>query len=429
MLFGYSPEEELGISAGVRIHLLPLVFVCAIGSLSAQVPAELESATNNRAKALATAEAQHKDRVFALQKTYTADLDRQQALYQAKGDLDSVLAIKNERDRLERPLTAEEMRALPEALRASRARYDQGTTKSSTQERATVAAEDRNYIAMLQALQTRLTRAGDIDAAVKVRDALQAVVGGKKEAAPTATTPPPSIPAAVERPPLVPPPTTVSSAPIAVASEIKAKGDVKTPGPNVLPFSAPKGNGRSGAIGLLVKNPPAASRTGSEWAFNYKRAGTAYPLQIIHPHGRGQFIVHINKDNVGASTPGHWYEVGFLGGDTKRIKMSRVSSSIFPLVDDTEYAVVSRVTSTGAFELTINGQVVATGRATGAEPLSLEIMEGKSFSGSGRGALEFKGAGLPLKWEAGYAGLIVGPLDGGTHVCRDVRYTPSAAAN
>jgi hypothetical protein len=263
---------------------------------------------------------------------------------------------------------------------------------------------------------------------VKVRDALQAVTGVKKDAAPVASNPP-TPPPAVERPPLVPPPTTVSSAPIAVASEIKAKGAVKEPGPNVLPFNAPKGNGRSGAIGLLVKNPPAASRTGSEWAFNYKRAGTAYPLQIIHPHGRGQFIVHINKDNVGASTPEHWYEVGFLGGDTKRIKMSRVSSSIFPLVDDTDYAVVSRVSPTGAFELSINGQVVATGRATGAEPLSLEIPEGKSFSGSGRGALEFKGESLPLKWEAGYAGIIVGPVDNGTHVCRDVRYTPAAAAN
>jgi hypothetical protein len=412
----------------VRNYLLPLVLACAIGSLPAQVPAELETATNSRAKALATAGAQHKDRLFALQKTYIADLDRQQALLQAKGDLEGVLAIKKEREQLERPLTAEEMRSLPEALRAGRSRYDQGLAKSSAQERAAVAAEDRTYIATLQALQARLTRAGNIEAAVKVRDALQSVVGGKKDATAVVSTSPPP-PAALERPPLVPPPTTVSSSPIAVASEIKAKGDVKTPGPNVLPFSAPKGNGRSGAIGLLIKNPPAANRSGSEWAFNYKRGGTAYPLQIIHPHGRGQFIVHINKDNVGASTPEHWYQVGFLGGDTKRIKMSRVSSSIFPLVDDTDYAVVSRVSPTGAFELTINGQVVATGRATGAEPLSLEIPEGTSFSGHGRGELAFKGAGLPLKWEAGYAGLIVGPMDGGTHVCRDVRYTPAVPAN
>jgi hypothetical protein len=221
--FGYSPARELGISKVVRNYLLPLVLACALGSLAAQVPAELDSATNNRAKALATAEAQHKDRLFALQKAYTADLDRQQALWQAKGDLEGVLVIKKERERLERPLTAEEMRSLPEALRAGRARYDQGRAKSSAQERATTAAEDRNYITTLQGLQTRLTRAGDIEGAVRVRDALQTIVGGKKDAAPAASTPLPP-PAAIERPPLVPPPTTISSAPIAVATEIKAKG-------------------------------------------------------------------------------------------------------------------------------------------------------------------------------------------------------------
>jgi len=67
--------------------------------------------------------------------------------------------------------------------------------------------------------------------------------------------------------------------------------------------------------------------------------------------------------------------------------------------------------------LTIDGKVVATARVTATPPLSLEGKPGK------RG--EFKGDDLPLRWAAGYAAMLVGPVDNGVNICREVRFWPA----
>jgi hypothetical protein len=174
----------------------------------------------------------------------------------------------------------------------------------------------------------------------------------------------------------------------------------------------------------------AATRAGSTWAFRYSRGGTAYGAQIIHPAGRGQMIAHLEANGVGLSTPEAWREVGYSGGDAKRVRKTRTFDKIFPLQGGLEYTVVSRLSAGGAYELFLNGELVVTGRASSASPLDLEIPEGKTFPNDGRGKLEFKGAEgapLPLKWSPGWSGILLGPLDNGEHICRDLRFYPGVA--
>jgi len=240
--------------------------------------------------------------------------------------------------------------------------------------------------------------------------------------------------AAPDAPPVAPAATPASNdapkpvAIISVADEIKARGSVRKPGADVIPFDGPMGNGRVGAKGVLLKNDPETGKTGSTWFFTYTRAGTAYAAQIIHPLGAGQVIVHLKKDGIGISRPVDWTEVGWSGGSSTLVKMFRASAEIFPLQDGEAYEVESRLSGTGGLEVTINGKLVATAQLANASPLSLEIPAGKKFPLSGRGDLAFKGADFPLQWTAGYAGLIMAPLDGGASLCRDVRFKPSAVS-
>ncbi len=90
---------------------------------------------------------------------------------------------------------------------------------------------------------------------------------------------------------------------------------------------------------------------------------------------------------------------------------------MFPIKDGEEYEVVSRMSAGGAHELFINGTLVTTGHVSGAEPLSIASPE--------KDPSEFKGDGLPMKWTAGWAAVIVGPIDGGLNRASDLRFYPS----
>jgi hypothetical protein len=114
--------------------VLSVLFIAVLAAtLCAQGLPDLERIRETYTKNVTTAEAQHKDRLVAFKKTYTAELERQENLAKAKGDLNTVLAARNERDRTDRPLTAAEMKTLPDGLRASRARFDESVAKSAAQ--------------------------------------------------------------------------------------------------------------------------------------------------------------------------------------------------------------------------------------------------------------------------------------------------------
>ena len=103
------------------------------------------------------------------------------------------------------------------------------------------------------------------------------------------------------------------------------------------------------------------------------------------------------------------------------MRKKKAFDEVFPLKDDQEYTILSRMSENGSCEVVIDGQLVATARAKSAKPLSLEIPEGRKFPGaSGWDKLAFKGEGLPMEWAPGSAGILLGPLDGGVHLCREV---------
>ena len=212
-----------------------------------------------------------------------------------------------------------------------------------------------------------------------------------------------------------------------VAGSLVVKKGATEVAPGVIVFDAPNGDGRSGAKGLLLKNDPTILRGGSTWTFRYTRDRTAQILEIIHPSGRGQAIVHVTAKAVGLSTPKAWMDVAYGGGDSQHVRKTKAFDEIFPLKDAQEYEVVSRLSTGGAFELFVDKTLVATGHVTGATPLSLFIPVGKSVRTTGRGQAEFKGPYLPMEWTAGWAGLIVGPIDGGENRCREIRFYPGVA--
>ncbi len=207
------------------------------------------------------------------------------------------------------------------------------------------------------------------------------------------------------------------SQPITVAAELKAKGSATGAGPNTIVFEAPKGNGRRGANGILLKNDPAAAKSGSTWTFRWTRSQSAESVQMIHPLGRGHAIVHIDHRWIALSAAAAWRDVNWRGGDKKRVKQTNAFDKVFPLKDGEEYEVVSRLSPGGAHELFINGVLVSTGHVSSTEPLSLESAE--------KGASDFKGEGLPLKLMSGWAAVIIGPVDGGVNRASDLRYYPS----
>jgi hypothetical protein len=116
--------------------------------------------------------------------SYLAGLDKLLAETAKRGDLDAALAIQNERARIteKKEPTEAELRAMPSALRAQRAGYD-ATRKRIDDEtlRRNLIAE-RTYLAELEALQKRITMAGDIDQALIVKAERDLVLAKRAEA-------------------------------------------------------------------------------------------------------------------------------------------------------------------------------------------------------------------------------------------------------
>ncbi len=212
--------------------------------------------------------------------------------------------------------------------------------------------------------------------------------------------------------------------PIVVAEKLATKQGATAPAEGSIVFDGPPGDGRVGSKGILVKTNPALVTAGSTWKFRFTRGGTAYGLQIVHPLARGHAIAFLNKNSIALDTPKAWRDVGFGTSEDHRVTRTPGAAKIFPLKDDQPYEVTSCLSAGGAFELYVDGQIVARGHATGAHPLDLTIPAGKAFPLAGRPPLRFYGPGLQLEWSPGWAGLILGPMDGGTNRCEDIRFFP-----
>ncbi len=132
---------------------------------------------------------------------YIAALDRALAAATQAGQLDTALALRDEKKRLAEasPLPADDF-AAPETLKTLRLTYRSALTNLEAQRDQLAVPVKTKYDQALEALQTELTKAGDLDGAMAVKQ-LRAQV----KTAVTATTP--AAPATL---PQAPPPASRS---------------------------------------------------------------------------------------------------------------------------------------------------------------------------------------------------------------------------
>jgi hypothetical protein len=431
----------------MRRFVLPLLLASSLAwpapaaPLKPEPPKDLPTAMAQHQETLAALASKDGENAAALKKWYHTSLDMLRKEATAKGDLDAVLAIDAERTRAESDLTPEQLNALPPTLKPYRQKLDQTRGQLAAQRRMVEAAQLRAYVATLEDLQKRVTQSGDIEGALQVKNEKSAAAQRLADFASTA--PAPASAAApsgtADSSPASPmagaestPPRSAGAAekPVApmgrrkVATLLSAKNKVVDPADDVIPFQAPAGDGRSGAKGILLKNSPEVGKSGSTWRFLYKRGGAAQTMQILHPHGSGIVIIHLGQSSVGISSVARWAGVGYGGGEKKGIQEKK--TTVLPLQEGQEYEVVSAMGPTGGYRLTINGEVVAKTRFAATRPLSIQLEPGDQYPGHGRGDGEFQGDNLPMLWSAGFAALIVGPIDSGPNQCREIYFDPSA---
>lgn len=193
-------------------------------------------------------------------------------------------------------------------------------------------------------------------------------------------------------------------------------------------FDGPRGDGRAGARGVVVRGGRGWSELGTRWRFRWLRSGSAWGVQIIHPLREGQVMIHVKKKGLGVSTPRAWREVGYGGGDAKPLTRTDAFEEVFPLEAGRLYQLDSVLRPDGAYQLSIDDEAVATATFRVAHPLSFAIGPGQRFPlASGWGELTFAGKGFPERWEAGYGGVLLEPLDSGRNQAVGVTFAPALA--
>ncbi len=162
-----------------RIPILSLIFATSV--LCAEEPAkpltnpdamtELKGASAPYYAALESVSADCQKWLAALETSYLAGLDKLKDARAKAGDLDGAVAIKAEQERFaaHAATTAEQIQAMPAALRTLRATYDQGVKRIADEGRRRMDLPRRKHLADLDALQKRITISGDIDQALLVK--------------------------------------------------------------------------------------------------------------------------------------------------------------------------------------------------------------------------------------------------------------------
>ena len=163
----------------MKTAALLLTFIAfALKSIAVEAPADavkqeqaadLKMEIERQAAARAAVDAEFKGRMETLKKWYPTALDALEKEATARGNLEDVLAIKKERERMDRALTTEERLSLIDSIKAVRQKYEQGLATLATQQRTREIASIREYVQTLQALQKKLTTHGDIESALGVR--------------------------------------------------------------------------------------------------------------------------------------------------------------------------------------------------------------------------------------------------------------------
>jgi len=264
-------------------------------------------------------------------------------------------------------------------------------------------------------------------------------IGQRKKPAPeTRTTVPPELDDSVK--PRVPPPEPLEPKPVAkpervaelanrrqVCGALQAKASPKELAADAVHFTAPRGNGRGGANGFLIRASADWREKGTEWRFHYVRSGSARGLQIVHPWQEGQILVAIHPGVV-IVPGGRWAELGWRPSVGVPVQKEAAHDEVLPVKDAVGHEVVSQLHPGGSYRLYFDGALVGTAEVAGSMPLSLEVPAGVRPPGTGVwGQANFVGEDVSRPLKPGEAALIIGPQDQGSNVARDINFAPSVA--
>ncbi|MDP6502564.1 MAG: serine/threonine-protein kinase [Planctomycetota bacterium] len=194
-------------------------------------------------------------------------------------------------------------------------------------------------------------------------------------------------------------------------------------------FTAPRGDGRGGANGFLIRAGDKWKELGTEWRFRYERSGSAWGIQVIHPWKTGHIIVLVHP-GVRILPGGRWAGMGWYprivglpAGTTP------AHNRFLPVKAGVSHQITSRLDGQGNYSLHFDEELLVEAKADFSKPLSLDVPEGVRPPGTGSwGQSGFVGDGLPRDLALAEAGLIVGPRDSGTNAISDIWFAPAMVA-
>ncbi len=177
-------------------------------------------------------------------------------------------------------------------------------------------------------------------------------------------------------------------------------------------FTAPNGDGRRGAAGLLI---PTKDKPGTRIKLKFHRSPSGYGFQIIHPLKEGHILASLDSRAVTLFRGGSWADIGWGNpAASEKVSLAKKASEILPLQPDKDYDVISELSRAGRYRLWINGTLICEHEIKDASPLVLEMKDGPVWGGSEAPTLygRFQGPDFEPKLKTGQAGVIIGPTDG-----------------
>jgi hypothetical protein len=154
-----------------------LAIALPVSALSATKKASLESLRNILDRSLRKIEREYSS--LGQRTAYDKSLVARAEEFKAEGDLESLLAINKERERLknERTVPSLSEENLPGAVVEVRAAYHKRVAETSLAKSRKVVSLANNYVKRLRTMQSRLTREGNLEEAIKVRTEIDRVQG------------------------------------------------------------------------------------------------------------------------------------------------------------------------------------------------------------------------------------------------------------
>ncbi len=138
-------------------------------------------------------------------------------------------------------------------------------------------------------------------------------------------------------------------------------------------FRGPKGDRGDGANGLAVDVPHDYKTQGTQWRLNYTVQGDAEGVHLVHPHGAGHLRVQITKSRVDLFVNGSWGPAPkiYTSGSNYPKSSNSSAAKLFPLSEQVPHVVVSKLDSSGNYELSLDGIWVARAKVSSARPLRM----------------------------------------------------------